>query len=179
MNVYSRSLSPASATVVVLTAMVGYGFNPLFARWIYAFGLSPEISVVYRYGLPALLMLPFVTSIRNQPRESLMAFSGGLSMGLGALGYFKALSVLPVSVCVLIFFTYPLFTIIFGRILFGIRIQGPHLISALLILNGCALTLGPSKDITGELWAAVAWCFLAPIGAVSYTHLTLPTICSV
>ena len=74
MNVYSRSLSPASATVVVLTAMVGYGFNPLFARWIYAFGLSPEISVVYRYGLPALLMLPFVTSIRNQTRESLMAF---------------------------------------------------------------------------------------------------------
>ena len=49
MNVFSRSLSPASATVVVLTAMVGYGFNPLFARWIYAFGLSPEISVVYRY----------------------------------------------------------------------------------------------------------------------------------
>mgnify|MGYP005683245755 FL=1 len=114
MNVFSRSLSPASATVVVLTAMVGYGFNPLFARWIYAFGLSPEISVVYRYGLPALLMLPFVTSFRNQPRESLMAFCGGLSMGLGALGYFKALSVLPVSVCVLIFFTYPLFTIIFG-----------------------------------------------------------------
>ena len=108
MNVYSRSLSPASATLVVLTAMVGYGFNPLFARWIYAFGLSPEISVVYRYGLPALLMLPFVTSIRNQPRESLMAFCGGLSMGLGALGYFKALSVLPVSVCVLIFFTLSL-----------------------------------------------------------------------
>ena len=86
MNVFSRSLSPASATVVVLTAMVGYGFNPLFARWIYAFGLSPEISVVYRYGLPALLMLPFVTSIRNQPRESLMAFSGGLSMGVRGTG---------------------------------------------------------------------------------------------
>ena len=103
MNVFSKPLSPASATVVVLTAMVGYGFNPLFARWIYAFGLSPEISVVYRYGLPALLMLPFVTSFRNQSRESLMAFCGGLSMGLGALGYFKALSVLPVSVCVLFF----------------------------------------------------------------------------
>ena len=132
MNVFSRSLSPASATVVVLTAMVGYGFNPLFARWIYAFGLSPEISVVYRYGLPALLMLPFVTSIRNQPRESLMAFCGGLSMGLGALGYFKALSVLPVSVCVLIFFAYPLFTIIFGRIFFGVRIQVPHMILSLI-----------------------------------------------
>ncbi len=167
MNVFSRSLSPASATVVVLTAMVGYGFNPLFARWIYAFGLSPEISVVYRYGLPALLMLPFVTSIRNQTRESLMAFCGGLSMGLGALGYFKALSVLPVSVCVLIFFTYPLFTIIFGRIFFGVRIQVPHMISAFLILCGCALTLGPSKDVTGELWTAVAWCFLAPVGVTS------------
>ena len=66
--------------------MVGYGFNPLFARWIYAFGLSPEIGVVYRYGLPALLMLPFVTSIRNQPRESLMAFCGGLSMGIRSIG---------------------------------------------------------------------------------------------
>ena len=104
MNVFSKSLSPVSASVVVLTAMVGYGFNPLFARWIYAFGLSPEISLVYRYGLPALLMLPFVTSIRNQPRESLMAFCGGLSMGLGALGYFKALSVLLVSVCVDLFY---------------------------------------------------------------------------
>ncbi len=51
MNVFSRSLSPASAAIVVLTAMVDYGFSPLFARWICAFGLSPEISIVYRYGL--------------------------------------------------------------------------------------------------------------------------------
>ena len=41
------------------------------------------------------------------------------------------------------------------------------MISAFLILCGCALTLGPSKDITGELWTAVAWCFLAPVGVTS------------
>ncbi len=41
-------LTPFTATGVVVLAMVGYGLNPLFARWIYAEGLSPEISVFYR-----------------------------------------------------------------------------------------------------------------------------------
>jgi drug/metabolite transporter (DMT)-like permease len=44
-----------------------------------------------------------------------------MSMGFGALGSLKALAVLPVSICVLIFFTYPLFTMIFGRIPYRIR----------------------------------------------------------
>ena len=98
---FQGSLS-ASATVVVLTAMVGYGFNPLFARWIYAFGLSPEISVVYRYGLLHCSCSPL--SLQSGTNARIIdGLCGGLSMGLGALGYFKALSVLPVSVCVLIF----------------------------------------------------------------------------
>ena len=167
MNIISKPLSPLSATLVLITSMVGYGFNPLFTRWIYAYGLSPEIIVVYRYGIPAIVMLPFAGSVRIHFRESLLSFAGGMSMGFGALGYFKALAVLPVSICVLIFFTYPLFTMIFGRILFGIQLHGVHFGSALLILCGCALALGPSREISGDLWIAVAWCFLAPLGVTT------------
>ena len=77
----------------------GLWIQPALCPLDLCFWVSPEISVVYRYGLPALLMLPFVTSIRNQPRESLMAFCGGLSMGLGALGYFKLFGPSRFGVC--------------------------------------------------------------------------------
>ena len=116
--------------------MVGYGFNPLFTRWIYAYGLSPEIIVVYRYGIPAIVMLPFAGSVRVHFRESLLSFAGGMSMGFGALGYFMPLTILPVSIFVMILFTYPLFSMIFGRIMLGFQLVGAHFGSAILILLG-------------------------------------------
>ena len=88
-------------------------------------------------------------------------------MGLGSLGYFKALEVLPVSICVLIFFMYPLYTMIFGRLIYGIKLQASHMGSAFFILCGIAFTLGPTNEIQGDLWIAVAWCFLAPLGVTT------------
>ena len=62
--------------------MVGYGFNPVFARCIYAFGLGSEIIMFYRYVLPALNMSPFLLKGLRQPKESQMAVTCGLMMGL-------------------------------------------------------------------------------------------------
>lgn len=160
-------LTPITATGVVVLAMIGYGFNPLFARWIYAEGLSPEISVFYRYGLPALLMAPFLKTTLRFPRESLLSFIGGLAMGVGALGYFKALAVLPVSLCILIFFTYPLFTIMVSSLVFRIPLTRRNFSASILILLGCAFTLTPSGDFSTDQWIAVLWCFLAPLGVTT------------
>ena len=70
------------ATIVVITAMVGYGFNPFFARWIYEYGLSPEIIVVYRYGIPAFLMLPFIFSIQTHSKGVINCLCRWLGYGI-------------------------------------------------------------------------------------------------
>ena len=68
--------------------------------------------------------------------EDLLSVVGGMSMGFGALGYFMALTILPVSISVMIFFTYPLFNMMFGRIMLGIQLVGAHFGSVMLILLG-------------------------------------------
>ena len=91
-----RRLSPLTGAILVLISMVVNRFDPVFACWIYPFGLGPEISMFYGYGISALIMNPFLLKGLRQPKESLMAIGGSLMMGIGALGYFKALEVLPV-----------------------------------------------------------------------------------
>ncbi len=112
-------------------------------------------------------MTPFLKAALRFPRESLLSFIGGLAMGVGALGYFKALAVLPVSLCILIFFTYPLFTILVSSFFFRIHLTGRHLTSSILILLGCVFTLSPTGNFDLDQWTAVLWCFLAPLGVTT------------
>ncbi len=148
--------------ILVICSAVGFGLNPLLARWADQEGLSSGLTLVYRFGPSGLLLLPYLAPARKHPRSAWMALGLGICMGFGIIGYFKALITLPVAIAVLIFFTYPLFTLLFGVLFYGERLTLISGICAALILVSCLLITSWQEFSPAQL-QAVLLCFLAPI----------------
>ncbi len=95
-------------------AVLGFGLNPLFARWAYADILSPETVIIYRIVLPFLLVSPFLYRAFRFGWASITAVLIGSAITIGTLTYFQALAVLSVATAALVYYSYPLFTILLG-----------------------------------------------------------------
>lgn len=148
----------------VLLATVGFGLNPVFAKLAYSAGLSPEAAVLYRFGLPALLLLPFlIKGMRTTGRRDMaVALAAGGLMGAGTLAYFRALDSLPVTLAAMIYYTYPVFVLALGRLFFAQRLGPRRMVAGVLILAGAALAIGPSALAPGQV-GALLLVFAAPL----------------
>ncbi len=153
--------SPALGIVLVLLAATGFGLLPLLLRAAYGTGISPEVATFYRYGVPPLFFVPLLPRLIRQPRLLAITFASGLFLGFGILGYFRALHDMPVAVAALIFFTFPLFAVVIGFVLFRLVPDRRALAGAALVLISCTLFLDPSDLATRPM--AVLHAFAAPM----------------
>jgi drug/metabolite transporter (DMT)-like permease len=154
--------------VMVLLAATGFGLLPLLSRHVYAAGITPDVATFYRFGVPAAVFAPFLTRLRHRPREAAIAVATGLFTGVAVLGYFRALSEMPVANAALIFFTFPLFAVAIGYLGFGLRPDRRSLLGAVLVVIACALFVNPSDFSARPL--IMAHAFMAP---VAYATLIL------
>jgi drug/metabolite transporter (DMT)-like permease len=143
-------------------AVLGFGFNPLFARWAYADILSPETVIIYRILFPFLLLTPFVWSGLRWNWPTLAALLIGALISIGTLTYFRALAVLPVATAALVYYTYPLFTILLGWLFFGEKMTKEALLTIFLILVACSLILSP-RGLSVTQVSALLLSFLMPL----------------
>ena len=139
------------------------GLNPLFARWMYSDGLTPQAALVYKSVVPALCYLPFLVAVWRHPRLALITILLGVFNGAGSMAYLYALAHLPVATTALVYFTYPLFTIVLGFLLFGVPLARRAVITGGLIVIACMLILSPER-LTGDQMQILLITFLAPIG---------------
>ena len=111
--------------------------------------------------------------------SGLPGFIGGLILSIGFCGYVFAMYNTTVANTNFIISLQILFLAIFGFFFLKEKINLITLISIILAMSGVLLMVGNSLS-PGELSGNLA-AFSMPItfAAVSYTHLTLPTIYSV
>ncbi len=147
---------------LVLLATVGFGLNPLFARWAYGDGLTPETALLYRFLFPALFLSPFVFRKRNARPAALRAIALGMFIGLGTITYFRSIAEVPVATAALVYFTHPLFTILLARIFFKVPLTRKSMVTAVLVVVACGLILSPGRLSTEQL-RALGLSFLMPI----------------
>lgn len=81
------------------------------------------------------------------------------------VGYMASFYYIPVSLAVLIFFTFPVQTALVGPLVAGRRPDAATLVAALVAFGGLALALGP--DLSGLDWRGCALAFLAAVGLMS------------
>ena len=155
---------------LMIGAAVGFGLNPLFARYAYAGGVGPEAAALYRFGGPALLLLPFCLGACRHPRAALTALCLGACMGLGIAAYFRALAVLPVALPALVYFTYPALTLLLGRALFGEPITPRAAGACACVLLACALILAPGGRLAADHVGALLLCLAAPLAYALLLH---------
>ncbi|MEM7122953.1 MAG: DMT family transporter [Pseudomonadota bacterium] len=155
----------------VALGAVGFGFLPLFLYWGYSGGLTPETGLLWRYGGGLLLMAPAMLVLGARAwHYSGRAFCAGLAMGVGTVSLFHSYASLPVTLVILIFYTYPAFTLIFGRAFFG-KPMTPRLLGAvILVLLAAALIVRPDAD-QGITVGLLLFAFLGPMGFAGYLTL--------
>ncbi len=155
----------------VATGAVGFGLLPLFLYWSFEGGMSPEAGLIWRYGGGLVLMAPLTIWLGARAwRHGARAFCAGLSIGLGTVSLFHSYASLPVTLVILIFYTYPAFTLIFARLFFARPITPRFLAAVALVFLAAALIVRPDGN-AGITVPALLFAFLGPVGFAGYLTL--------
>ena len=151
-----------------LSAAFFFGLIPTLTKISYSSGASPEIAIISRYFLASLIIIiPLLKIIKNfnnikKYLISLLILSfGSFCLTCGLL---ISVIFIPVSLVALIFYTYPLFVLIYAFVL-GKKLNILQISGFMLAFIGLGIALGPnfeSLNIFGILLA-----FLAATGAAT------------
>ena len=159
---------------LVLMAACFYGLNPFFAQQLFKDGLGAEMVSLYRFILPAMFLVFCLRIPRENRVEVARSLLLGLASGISIFGYFHALETIPAATAILIYYSYPFFSVLIGWLVFKRVPSQNTLVSAALVLIAVSLTIQPESLPEGSL-LAVAGCFLAPLAvATQVQYLSNP-----
>ena len=154
--------SQAIALVIVIGASVAFGTVPYFARLLTEAGMAAPAVAFFRYAFTPILLFRFIRLDGAHRKATLWGIFAGMGTGLGWIFYVKSLDVMSVSTAGILYMTYPLFTLLFSRVLFGEVLTPRAAIAAVMILGGAILGAG-QIDGEGATATAIALALLAPI----------------
>lgn len=156
-------LGTGLATLGVIAASVGFGLVPYFARSLTAEGMAPHAIAFFRYAFAAIVLLPFVWRARAKWTALLWGLFAGVGMGIGWVGYVRAVEIVPVSTAGILYMTYPVFTLAIAWLVFGDVPGRRAILASLMIVAAAALATSPGA-ITAEQLPAVVLSLAAPLG---------------
>ncbi|MEH6824624.1 MAG: DMT family transporter [Motiliproteus sp.] len=154
--------STISGQYLVLMAAFFYGLNPFFAQLLFKEGLGAEMVSLYRFILPAMFFAFFLRTPRENWSEACRTLLLGVVSGISIFGYFHALETIPSATAILIYYSYPVFSVLIGWIVFRRVPTQNALISAALVAIAASLTVRP-EVLPADALLSVATCFLAPL----------------
>ena len=158
----------------VLLAACFYGLNPFFAQQLFQDGLGAEMVSLYRFILPALFFVFCLRASKENRAEVFRSLILGVVSGVSIFGYFHALENIPAATAILIYYSYPFFSVLIGWWIFRRVPSQNTLVSAALILIAVSLTIRP-ESLPEGVWLSVFACFLAPLAvATQVQYLSNP-----
>ncbi len=148
----------AFATLLLIALMMGA--NHVAARIAFNHGVDVATAVVFRSAVTALVIVALLASQRVQvaftARHKRMLPLIGLLIGVQSLCLYSAVARLPVALALLAFNTYPIWTALWSRLIYGRRPERAMLVAMPAILFGLALALDVFGAASG-LGAAGQW----------------------
>lgn len=156
-------LGSGLATLGIIAASVGFGLVPYFARSLTAEGMAPDAIAFFRYAFAAIVLLPFVWRARAQSVALLWGLIAGFGMGVGWIGYVRAVEIAPVSTVGVLYMTYPVFTLMIAWLVFGDVPGRRAIVASLMIVGAAALATSPSA-VTADQVPALILSLAAPLG---------------
>jgi len=151
------------ATLGIIAASVGFGLVPYFARSLTADGMAPHAIAFFRYAFAATVLLPFIWRARAQWIALLWGLVAGVGMGVGWIGYVRAVEIAPVSTVGVLYMTYPVFTLLIAWLMFGDAPGRRAVLASLMIVAAAALVASPGA-ITSDQVPALVLSLAAPLG---------------
>ena len=151
------------ATAGIILASASFGLVPYFARSLTAEGMAPHAVAFFRYAIAASVLLPFVWQARANWKALLWGLCAGVAMGVGWIGYVRAVEVAPVSTVGVLYMTYPVFTLLIAWLVFGDRPGRRAVAGAIMIIAAAVLASSPAA-VSAEHLPALVLSLAAPLG---------------
>ncbi|MDP2164147.1 MAG: DMT family transporter [Hydrogenophaga sp.] len=133
----------AFATLLLVAFMMGA--NHVAARMAFDHGVDVSTAVVFRSGVTALvvavLLRVYRVPVRLTARHRKALPAMGLLVGVQSLCLYSAVARLPVALALLAFNTYPLWTALWARLVYGQRPPAALVRAMPVMLLGLALAL--------------------------------------
>ena len=154
-----RPLTAAAFITLMLIALM-MGGNHVAARLAFNNGVDVSTAVFFRSMVTAVVVTMIVISAGVRPkfsaRQRWVLPGVGLLIGLQSLSIYSAVARVPVALALLAFNTYPIWTALWARLIYGQRPERAVLIAMPVILFGLALALDVLGAASG-LGAAGQW----------------------
>ena len=153
--------------VLVALGAMCYGILPVFLEILRDENVPSGVSLVVRY-FGAVVPLGIWVLLRKPAWHGVvLSLAAGAGLGGGTIFLFEGYARLPASMTVLIFYTYPAFTLLIVRSVFGVAME-PRMIAVIaLVIGAAALILSPGGGESVALWAILV-TFGAPLGYGTY-----------
>lgn len=161
--------NPQRGRLYALGSAISFGTVAPLAGLAYAGGASPGVVVMARF-LFGLVTAAMVVALLNRPwtaRRSAWRSTGLVTIAWLVLtvSYMASFYYIPVSLAVLIFFTFPVLIAVAVPLVERRRPEWVSVLAALLAFVGLALALGP--EVGALDWRGCVLGSLAAIGAMS------------
>lgn len=153
---------------LALQSAVGFSLNLITAKIAYGHGTDPLTLNVVRTVFFAVCLFVFLLAARRPMglpwRSRAMATLYGLLIAVQCYGLFAAIEFIPVSLVVLVFYTYPIMVAAIGTVAGSERFTWQRLIILLLAFAGLGLALqvpAGGLDWRGVIYSAASAFALA------------------
>jgi drug/metabolite transporter (DMT)-like permease len=165
----TRSPSHAQGLLFALGSAGLYGLNIVYARLASFAGASGSAIVVYR----VLLMLVLVGIVAAVARRSLRADRSergillllGISTALVGICYLSSVAFIPVTVAVVVFYTFPILIVLASPFVEGTRLTPTLLGVVAMATLGVGMVVGPAFG--GLDWRGLALAFGASVATAT------------
>ena len=165
----------ALALTLAPLGSVAVGCIPFVTVELFRAGLDTA-SVMFWRAAVALTVLAVIALAARTPLTAAWRDGGramcAIAFVLGTLQsycYFRAIEKLPTSVCVLLFFLYPLITVVLQRWVYGLRAPAITVAACALILFGAGLTGGTSLTLADAHPRDLAFALACPLSYSFYS----------
>ncbi len=165
----TRNESAVAGAIMVALGAVCFASKEIFAKHLYALGVTPDVLVTWR----AFLALPVFwawglyrarSALFEVPRGALLAatFAGIMCYCFGSMMDFIALTLIDVSVERVLLFSYPAIVVLFTSMLTRQRPSGAVILAVVLTYGGILLVVsGWTSVCCAPMRAARCSCSLA------------------
>ncbi len=154
--------TPAVATLTIVAAALCFGLVPVFVRELQGLGTGPATIALYRYGVSALVLLPFVPLAKRKRGPALLLAAAGAVFGLSMIGYVEALRAAPLAAAGVVYMSYPAFAAFFALVLLRQALTWRAFAAAGLVIGAAALLLDPAT-LSPEVFSALVWAIPTPV----------------
>jgi drug/metabolite transporter (DMT)-like permease len=151
-------MTSAASLVALHLAVALFGFAGLFGKWL---AWDPA-AIVFGRTLVAAAVLALVAASRRGERggPSFALAGNGALLALHWVAFFAAIEVSTVAIGLLGFASFPLFVLMFERLMLGRRWTWPDAVTALLVVLGLALPI-PAFTLADHTVPGLAWGVLS------------------